>query len=337
VYRALRDNANIDLGRAQADLATRCETLEALSSYWWTADAMARLGRKALKSLQQPGVRKHSVANIQNAMDAEVAMCKFGPFDSKSNAAPNSSLANEKAKTSTDTHTAGNALHVLSDAAATHSNSTTSPGPGPGPGHDGSGARSHHHHGHGQPVTATATATPGSGSGSAPFSSTQTQGRTMTTQTPLPPTTPHQFGATTADPLNVSAFDQYQYQFNDLDNLFEGFFDLSMPTIFQDPLFDGDAFMNADLGLGFGDEPEANAQVDHNMMTATTAGTGTTETELDIPMSTTTTTTTTAATTNHTLPNSPSGLGVATSRTIGGPGASARGAQRTMYPDIGLS
>ncbi|KAK5234413.1 hypothetical protein LTR47_004446 [Exophiala xenobiotica] len=332
VYRALRDNANIDLGRAQADLATRCETLEALSSYWWTADAMARLGRKALKSLQQPGVRKHSVANIQNAMDAEVAMCKFGPFDSKSNAAPNSSLANKKAKTSTDTHAAGNALHVLSDAAATHSNSTTSPGPG----QDGSGAtRSHHHHGHGQAVTVTAT--PGSGSGSAPFSSTQTQGRTMTTQTPLPPTTTSdQFGASTADPLNVSTFDQYQYQFNDLDNLFEGFFDLSMPTIFQDPLFDGDAFMNADLGLGFGDEPEANAEAeaDHHMMTATTAGTGTTGTELDIPMSTTTTT---AATINHTLPNSASGLGVATSRTIGGPGASARGAQRTMYPDIGLS
>jgi hypothetical protein len=327
VYRALRDNANIDLGRAQADLATRCETLEALSSYWWTADAMARLGRKALKSLQQPGVRKHSVANIQNAMDAEVAMCKFGPFDSKSNAAPNSSLANQKAKTSTDTHTGGNALHVLSDAAATHSNSTTSPGPG----HDGSGsgARSHHQHGHGQPVTATATATPGSGS--APFSSTQTQGRTMTTQTPLPPTTSHQFGATTADPLNVSAFDQYQYQFNDLDNLFEGFFDLSMPTIFQDPLFDGDAFMNADLGLGFGDEPEANAEADHNMMTATTAGTGTTETELDMPMSTTT------AAANNTMPNSASGLGATSSRTIGGPGASARGAQRTMYPDIGLS
>lgn len=41
-----------------------------------------------------------------------------------------------------------------------------------------------------------------------------------------------------------------QYQFNDLDNLFDGFFDLSMPTIFQDPLFDGDAFLNADLDFG---------------------------------------------------------------------------------------
>ncbi len=280
MYRCLRDNANIDLERAQADLATRCETLEALSTYWWTADAMARLGRKALKSLQQPGVRKHSVANIQNAMDAEVAVCKFGPFDRKSNAAPNSSTS----KAETGTHT-GNALHVLSDAAATHS--------------------------------------------------------TTTPPTPLPPT-PHQFGAaTTADtagPLNVSAFDQYQYQFNDLDNLFEGFFDLSMPTIFQDPLFDGDAFMNADLGLGFGAEAdhttaagtdtgteldnvvvvEATPQGFHTMTPAAAGGTAL------VPM---------PPTTNN-MVNSASGL--APSRTTG-PGAPARGAQRTMYPDIGLS
>jgi hypothetical protein len=45
------------------------------------------------------------------------------------------------------------------------------------------------------------------------------------------------------------SFGLYDSSFNDLDNLFEGFFDLSMPTIWQDPLFDGDAFSSADLDL----------------------------------------------------------------------------------------
>ena len=47
----------------QADLATRCEMLEALSTFWWTADAMARLGRKALKSLKETGIRRASATS----------------------------------------------------------------------------------------------------------------------------------------------------------------------------------------------------------------------------------------------------------------------------------
>ncbi|KAI1611537.1 hypothetical protein EDD36DRAFT_291982 [Exophiala viscosa] len=227
-YRSIRDRANVDLDRAQADIATRCETLEMLSTYWWTADAMARLGRKALKSLQQPGMQKHSITNIANAMDAELAVCKFGPFEHKS--APS---------TSDPKPGSGNALHVLSDAAAAHS--TTDSGP---------------HSKHGQTVSSVST--------SFPASTMHTQalpgGQASHTQTHLTnalPSNTHHFLATptTTDNMgpDMTALDQYpadQYQFNDLDNLFEGFFDLSMPTIFQDPLFDGDAFMNADLDFG---------------------------------------------------------------------------------------
>ncbi len=52
--------------------------------------------------------------------------------------------------------------------------------------------------------------------------------------------------------LEPQSFNLYDSSFNDLDNLFEGFFDLSMPTIWQDPLFDGDAFSSADLDAAMG-------------------------------------------------------------------------------------
>ncbi|KIV80829.1 hypothetical protein PV11_08305 [Exophiala sideris] len=229
-YRSIRDRANVDLDRAQADIATRCETLETLSTYWWTADAMARLGRKALKSLQQPGMHKHSITNIANAMDAEHAVCKFGPFEHKP--APSTGGGGPKSGNGN-----GNALHVLSDAAAAHS--------GPQGKHDPTVPR---------PPPSTSFSTP----------ATHTQPQTLSdahSQTPLTNTLPSTTSTqhflatpttTVADTMgpDMGALDQYQYQFNDLDNLFEGFFDLSMPTIFQDPLFDGDAFMNADLDFG---------------------------------------------------------------------------------------
>jgi len=52
------------------------------------------------------------------------------------------------------------------------------------------------------------------------------------------------------------------YAFSDLDNLFDGFYTLRYPTMFEDPLFDGGAYdqmqfawppdmdMNMDIGLG---------------------------------------------------------------------------------------
>lgn len=270
-YRCLRDHADVDPERVQADLATRCETLESLSTYWWTADAMARLGRKALKSLQQPGMPKHSLANIANAMDAEVSVCKFGPFE------PRQPHATDSAKASADTTqatpnsagrghgtgndgTAGNALHVLSDAAARHST-------------------------HPEQHDALASTTPGSGSFTASAAHSRSTNHTLNTAQGITsssadtttnststggfPATPHSrpasgagghaFGAPAAvgDALSSSFNDQYQYQFDDLDNLFDGFFDLSMPTIFQDPLFDGDAFLSAeDMNFAAAAEPD---------------------------------------------------------------------------------
>ncbi|EXJ89598.1 hypothetical protein A1O3_02665 [Capronia epimyces CBS 606.96] len=267
-YRSLRDHANVDPEQAQADLATRCETLEALSMYWWTADAMARLGRKALRSLQQPSVSKYSINNIANAMDAEVAVCKFGPFDPKPPGCSGTSQATTKctrnARGNTHDGNAGNALHVLSDAAATHSTQ---------PQHDN----------HGQAVSSTTTTTPTAFTASTQTPTAAAHNRstnqshtpqsiagtsaTTNTYTGLIPPTPHNRPAPgsdhpySGDPVNIpSSFnDQYQYQFDDLDNLFDGFFDLSMPTIFQDPLFDGDAFLSADVSFAEADGMDTDA------------------------------------------------------------------------------
>ncbi|KAK5946584.1 hypothetical protein PMZ80_000727 [Knufia obscura] len=87
-YRGLRDSHS-DPVKTQSDLAARCGILESLNKTWWTADAMAKLGRKALKSLQQPaqadGQRKSTTElNVGDALEAEVAPCKYGPFNSKS-------------------------------------------------------------------------------------------------------------------------------------------------------------------------------------------------------------------------------------------------------------
>ncbi|KIW72841.1 hypothetical protein PV04_01008 [Phialophora macrospora] len=298
-YRGLRDNAFEDCERAQADLATRCEMLEALSTYWWTADAMARLGRKALKSLKETGVRKASIANIANAMEAEVSACKFGPFEGKGdrpnhNATPATTTGSTRG-TSTVTSSGsggGNGLHVLSDAAATHSNSTPGTGKPGSPSTTRSGGRRTS-----ATATPTLTSTPTLKS-PIPTTGTSTSTSTGTSQhvgnsyasgysqvlasngaanyninsnrpsrLPMPgsislngnphaPTTlshPFASGSMTA-PFNPAidahpSFSFYDSSFNDLDNLFEGFFDLSMPTIWQDPLFDGDAFSSADLDL----------------------------------------------------------------------------------------
>jgi hypothetical protein len=217
-YRGLRDN-HLDAERAQADLATRCETLEKLSTYWWTADAMARLGRKALKSLQQPGVQKVAVASIAGEMEAEVTVCKFGPFEPKASSAATPSTT----KTS---EVNGNALRLLSDAAATHSNT--------GP----KNAL--------QVTPASMTLSmPGTRGGETPATMNTATATTAT----LPPTPSNLFGTSEAGPMDVGGV--YDH-FNDLDNLFDGFFDLSMPTIFQDPLFDGEAFVNANMDFSTG-------------------------------------------------------------------------------------
>ncbi|KAG9793276.1 hypothetical protein ABEF93_005144 [Exophiala dermatitidis] len=298
-YRCLRDNADVDPEKARSDLATRCETLETLSTYWWTADAMARLGRKALKSLQQPGMRKHSIANISNAMDAEVAVCKFGPFEPKAHTAgnaPTTNLSTPHLAGQDGEGNTGNALQVLSDAAARHSTQPPHQHPpqkyGQGQAEASSTTTSTSPSLTFTPSTIT-TSEPAAAAAAAAntrASNNPSQQRSYPATTPAninsatsmaPPTSgsghghsnPHSQGifgavASSASPgMSPSTFDdqtqaqnqsqsqsQYQYQFDDLDNLFEGFFDLSMPTIFQDPLFDGDAFLSADLNFAAGDE-----------------------------------------------------------------------------------
>ena len=295
--------------------------LEALSSFWWTADAMARLGRKALKSIKETGVRKASVTNIANAMEAEVAVCKFGPFEGRCHhSSGNATLGTRggggrcPSIVASTNGSGGNALHVLSDAAAAHSTSKNATSSRTGTSHHRSSST----------ATPTLTNTPTSLSTTkSPTTNTPQQvannystgysqvapstsannsnaniNMTMNINTHRPSrlsalgTTPNYNGhhnnfatnnalsqpfpsSMSTESFNPtmdapSAFGVvYDTAFNDLDNLFEGFFDLSMPTIWQDPLFDGDAFSSADMDMamggmdsgmaGMGDDGEYNA------------------------------------------------------------------------------
>lgn len=52
-YRKLRDNQVTDSSPALVEsLAYRCEMLERFKGRWWSAEAMARLGRKALRNIE---------------------------------------------------------------------------------------------------------------------------------------------------------------------------------------------------------------------------------------------------------------------------------------------
>jgi len=184
-YRGLRDQ-HADVTKVRQDLAARCKILEALSTRWWTADAMAKLGRKALKNIEQTGLSRRTMAILGEEMEAEVTPCKYGPFDHRRSGAATD-----------DVQEGSNALHVLSNVAATHAAGgglntqllTSS--------NDGETTMSEHHDALGAATTLGTS-------------------------------------------YDLDAFEQMQ----DLDHLFDGFFDLSMPTIFQDPLFEGAMFLN---------------------------------------------------------------------------------------------
>jgi len=208
---------------------------------------MARLGRKALKSLQRPGVQKLAVASIAGEMEAEVTPCKYGPFEPRANPAAAPPLTRM-------TEVSGNALRLLSDAAATHS--TTGPNTGNPLQHitpasmilsmpSSSGIRNGETQAQAQTQAQTQT----------PASMNTTTTATATTAT-LPPTphNNHLFVGPDAvsGPMDIGGGVGVYNHFNDLDNLFDGFFDLSMPTIFQDPLFDGEAFVNAGIDFSTG-------------------------------------------------------------------------------------
>lgn len=344
-YRGLRDQ-NGDLSKTQSDLSVRCTILESVNKIWWTADAMGKLGRKALKSLQQPPPpgdveqRKPTagLGAIGDALEAEVSVCKYAPFEGFKQEDPHGlksklgmgaytgggkrgvNPAAVPGGTNYNT-TDGNALHLLSDAAARHgqpaqnqsfnnmsptltSRSANALSPDITMNNMESNKRqrlnngnnsngTHHRHAnsftsspflqnHGQPqaspgsmstpaLSPHATSLPtlshptpnsmvqlpnsshsmnnnrsGSGSNSRnrfeinpaidPFCAT-----TATYSPPAPADNPLDPNVT-GPPPNEGGVYEMDYAFNDLDNLFEGFFDLSMPTMFQDPIYEGAAY-----------------------------------------------------------------------------------------------
>ncbi|RMZ82324.1 hypothetical protein DV738_g1742, partial [Chaetothyriales sp. CBS 135597] len=203
-YRRLRDNHyHNDPEQIQSALTVRCEMLENLSTYWWTAHGMAQLGRKALRSMQNPaGVRRSDIEGTAHTMDADVTPCKYGPFERKSQ------------KNDQDESQSGNALHLLSDAAVSHATSNTT-----------------------------------AASGAAAFSGVTTGAISLTSPPLLPVSTPI---PTDFDKFGVStAYDSQM--FTDLDNMFDGFFDLSIPTITFNPNPGYDDSSGGALSNGYSD------------------------------------------------------------------------------------
>ena len=381
-YRGLRDS-HCDPEKTQSDLAARCGILESLNKKWWTADAMAKLGRKALKNLQQPGlpdVHRKSTAGliVGDALEAEVAPCKFGPFNDKPNdagdaleaeVAPckfgpfNGNASNKKphaspAMTNGPSNTSAplarsssgesNGLQVLSQAAATlgqprqHRESTNMWNPTINDRNMNHSRRTHRVSNTHKLSRYNSSDTMPSARASSNVLSPDTNNRIMVdspaattrmstmsntpAQTPIPsmtlnnqpmklhhnpssgvfeinpihdpfcatfdldPNSAPPDLSTTADltssmvapstaaqqsnlynprmnvPLQVNQnIDIDMYNYNDLDNLFDGFFDLSMPTMFQDPLFEGaeyDQFTFNFLTGGASGGPSGAASVD---------------------------------------------------------------------------
>jgi hypothetical protein len=168
-YRKLRDDQSTVGSPAHVrNLAHRCEILETFSERWWSAEAMARLGRKALQNIQE--------------------LSKSSPHDQK--------LAKTAERPSHDP-AALNPLEMLSSVAESHAQGGLSNG-----------------------LSRTTTTAADSGD-------------IATADEPL---------LEIRDPITfcTAATDTSEQfdTFRDLDTAFEGFFDLSMPTTFFDPLFE---------------------------------------------------------------------------------------------------
>jgi len=196
-YRLLRDKSpSTDVQQAKHDLEIRCEILEGLRKEWWSADAMAKLGRRALASLKPPSQGETRMGDdvVGSLIEQHVAECRYGPLTGKqmrtAHGDPTGIIMDGQGS---------NALDVLSSAAVSLGESiaiaTT-------------------------PSTSTSTYPPPEeiGEMALPLSS---------------------FGTGIGyGGVGVGVADQFQ----DLDSLFFDFFDLSMPTLFEDPLFEGAAF-----------------------------------------------------------------------------------------------
>ena len=248
-YRQLRDRStSTNLEQVKRNLEIRCSLLESLSKRWWSADAMAKLGRKALrtsKAANRNGVARTAsasaaadaeAAEVGDILDSEVAVCRYGPF------APGGQVDNTavKQRNSTSPKTenkkrklgglqspeypdgTSNALDVLSDLAATYD---TRQHP----------SRTNH------PVAMPVTA--GFDQHFLPHPATQLPHQT------IPPTTyalidPNLTSNTLPPDLNsfpaTTAATYYNpYAHRTLDSMFEDFLDVGMPTSFDEALFGG--------------------------------------------------------------------------------------------------
>jgi hypothetical protein len=254
-YRGLRDHSS-DTDATASALSNRAAMLESLSGRWWTADAMAKLGRKALKSMQNPvGVKRKEVEDLENAMEAEVTVCKYGPFDGRPDESLNQSGAKSVESAGGEDGNAnagaggtgrGGGLHLLSEAAAqsqtqpkslstqtasansnmpsVSAHSQFSPGSGPTTGS----------YTHTSPTDSLATPAPNTHEHPQTHTHAHTQirqnGITILPNVSEPPVPPTNFEAKLD--YDANAFDSNDPNlFNDLDNLFDGFFDLSLPTV----------------------------------------------------------------------------------------------------------
>jgi hypothetical protein len=234
-YRGLRDHSSDTEATASA-LANRAAMLESLSGRWWTADAMAKLGRKALKSMQNPvGVKRKEVEDLENAMEAEVTVCKYGPFDGRPDETLNQSGAKavesgdgEEANTGAGGTGRGGGLHLLSEAAAqsqTQPNSTNQTGNATMP-----SVSAHSQFSAGPPTTYTHTSP--TDSLATPTSNTHAHARQNGLLSNVSDTQMAPANYDTKLDNYENAFDSNDPNlFNDLDNLFDGFFDLSLPTV----------------------------------------------------------------------------------------------------------
>ena len=182
-YRQLRDSKSIhDQRLAMIDLDSRCAILEGLSTRWWSADAMAKLGRKALKNLQ--GSLEDNPGKVMLMLEDAVAICSGGGGRTQ--------VADETAEQ--------NALAVLSSVAEAQSREQ-------------------------QPKEMSLWLQ-------------KTMSRQLNDlQSNLSPATATESNGPSTEPPPLPEFDDGQFQ--NLDHIFGDFADLSMPTLFHDPLFEG--------------------------------------------------------------------------------------------------
>ena len=184
---------------------------------------MAKLGRKALKSMQNPvGMKRNEVESLATDMESEVTVCKFGPFEAKSALPPSR------------TGVSGDALRLLSDAAARHS--TTTPQSTKTYGSTPSRATHSNNHPHNSFDSGSYQPTPNTESLHTPSTADMQALTTTNGQMAMNPPTPA---------YDQSMFAKFSDDFpgnnlSELDNMFDGFYDLSIPTItFEDTLFQG--------------------------------------------------------------------------------------------------